>query len=192
MDKIVYGKNTIEFVTVATEFCAFVERAETMDRSEFVGTVLKILPLLYLKATMLPHVVDDDDSGLESYVTEETYEILRMNIASLMGDMDDYLEVFEKDMVYSDKPILATVSENIVDIYQDVRDFIFAFQLGYEDSMKLAVKVCVENFELYWGQKLVNVMRALHNIKYNMHHDDDCECCNNDSGNIDNNFFELE
>lgn len=192
MDKIVYGKDTIEFATVATEFCAFIERAETMERKGFVGTILKILPLLYLKATMLPHVHDEGDAELESYVTEETYEILRMNIASVMGEMDDYLEVFEKDMVYSDKPILATVSENIADIYQDVRDFIFAFQLGYEDSMRLAVKVCSENFELYWGQKLVNVMRALHNIRYN-HHDDDCDCCHHDDDDDnDNNVFELD
>lgn len=192
MDKTIYSKDSIEFVTVATEFCAYLERAETTRRKEFTGTMLKLLPLLYLKATMLPAVNEDFDCESERFVTEDSYEILRMNISSIMGEMDDYLEVFEKDMVYSDKPILATVSENIADIYQDVRDFIFAFQLGYEESMRLAVKVCSENFELYWGQKLVNVMRALHNIRYN-HHDDDCDCCHHDDDDDnDNNVFELD
>ena len=50
----IFDKNVIEFVTVAAEFCAFLERAERMKRSTFVDTSLKILPLLYLKASMLP------------------------------------------------------------------------------------------------------------------------------------------
>ncbi len=40
----IFDKNVIEFVTVAAEFCAFLERAERMKRSTFVDTSLKILP----------------------------------------------------------------------------------------------------------------------------------------------------
>lgn len=184
MDKTIYSKDSIEFVTVATEFCAYLERAETLGRKEFTGTLLKLLPLLYLKATMLPAVDEDFDSEPETFVTEDSYEILRMNISSIMGELDDYLEVFEKDMVYSERPILATISENMADIYQDVRDFIFAFQVGHEDAMRQALKTCRDNFETYWGQKLVNVLRALHNVYYNNPTDDedDCHedgCCHN-------------
>jgi len=50
----IFEKNVIEFVTVAAEFCAFLERAEHMKRKAFVDTSLKILPLLYLKASLLP------------------------------------------------------------------------------------------------------------------------------------------
>ena len=38
----IFDKNVIEFVTVAAEFCAFLERAERMKRSDFVDTSLKI------------------------------------------------------------------------------------------------------------------------------------------------------
>ena len=37
MDKTIYSKDSIEFVTVATEFCAYLERAETLERKEFTG-----------------------------------------------------------------------------------------------------------------------------------------------------------
>ena len=37
----IFDKNVIEFVTVAAEFCAFLERAERMKRSDFVDTSLK-------------------------------------------------------------------------------------------------------------------------------------------------------
>ena len=36
----IFDKNVIEFVTVAAEFCAFLERAERMKRSTFVDTTL--------------------------------------------------------------------------------------------------------------------------------------------------------
>ena len=69
----IFDKNVIEFVTVAAEFCAFLERAEGMKRKAFVDTTLKILPLLYLKASMLPKCETIGDEAPETYVTEEMY-----------------------------------------------------------------------------------------------------------------------
>ena len=120
----IFEKNVIEFVTVAAEFCAFLERAEHMKRKAFVDTSLKILPLLYLKASLLPKCETIGDEAPETYVTEEIYEILRINLAGLMGEKDDYLDVFVQDMVYSDQPIKKSVSEDLADIYQDIKDFI--------------------------------------------------------------------
>ena len=92
--QVIFDKNVIEFVTVAAEFCAFLERAESMKRSTFVDTTLKILPLLYLKASMLPKCEMIGDESPETYVTEEIYEVLRINLASILAEKDDYLEVF--------------------------------------------------------------------------------------------------
>ena len=121
--QVIFDRNVIEFVTVAAEFCGFLERAEGMKRDKFVDTSLKILPLLYLKASLLPECEMMSDEYPENYVTEETYEILRMNIASVLTEKDDYLEVFLPDMAYSDTPLAAFVSENVADIYQEIKDF---------------------------------------------------------------------
>ena len=168
----IFDKNVVEFVTVAAEFCAFLERAEQMDRGKFVDTVLKILPLLYLKASLLPPCETMGEAAPETYVTEDTYEVLRMNLAGLLGEKDDYLEVFLPDMAYSDQPIRKNISEDLADIYQDIKDFIFVFQLGLNETMNDALAICQENFKLYWGQKLVNTMRALHDVKYNQADDE--------------------
>lgn len=48
--QVIFDKNSIEFVTVAAEYCGFIERARDAERKTFVDTALKILPLLYLKA----------------------------------------------------------------------------------------------------------------------------------------------
>lgn len=171
----IFDKNVIEFVTVAAEFCAFLERAEQMKRAKFVDTALKILPLLYLKASLLPPCETVGDELPETYVTEELYEILRMNLAGLMGEKDDYLEVFVPDMAYSDQPIKKNISEDLADIYQDIKDFIFVFQLGLNETMNDALAICQENFGMLWGQKLVNTLRALHDVKYNQTDDEEEE-----------------
>ncbi|WP_346989818.1 DUF5063 domain-containing protein [Bacteroides caccae] len=177
----IFDKNVIEFVTVAAEFCAFLERAESMKCSTFVDTSLKILPLLYLKASMLPKCETIGDEAPETYVTEEVYEILRINLAGLMGDKDDYLDVFVQDMVYSDQPIKKSISEDLADIYQDIKDFIFVFQLGLNETMNDSLAICQENFGMLWGQKLVNTLRALHDVKYNLQ-DNEEEEENNEEG----------
>ena len=171
----IFDKNVIEFVTVAAEFCAFLERAESMKRSTFVDTSLKILPLLYLKASMLPKCETIGDEALETYVTEEIYEILRINLSGLMADKDDYLDVFVQDMVYSDQPIKKSISEDLADIYQDIKDFIFVFQLGLNETMNDSLAICQENFRLHWVQKLVNTLRALHEVKYAQGEDEEEE-----------------
>lgn len=186
----IFDRNVIEFVTVAAEFCAFLERAEHMKRNTFVDTSLKILPLLYLKAAMLPPCETIGDEALETYVTEEIYEILRINLSGLMADKDDYLDVFVQDMVYSDQPIRRSISEDLADIYQDIKDFIFVFQLGLNETMNDSLAVCRENFGTLWGQKLVNTLRALHDVKYNQEEEegeeefyepsDDDDCCKED------------
>lgn len=165
--QVIFDKNVIEFVTVAAEFCGFLERAERMNRSTLVDTTLKLLPLLYLKASLLPPCEAIGEEMPESYVTEEIYEILRINLSDILAEKDDYLEVFVPDMAYSDQPIRKCISEDLTDIYQDIKDFIFVFQLGLNETMNDSLALCKENFALLWGQKLVNTMRALHDVKYN-------------------------
>lgn len=173
--QVIFDRNVVEFVTVAAEFCKFMEQAEGAKRSAFVDTSLKILPLLYLKTSMLPECKTIGDDVLETFVTEETYEILRMNLSAILAEKDDYLDVFVSDMKYSDQPITKFISEDLADIYQDIKDFIFVFQLGLNETMNDSLAICQENFRQFWGQKLVNTLRALHDVKYAQGEDEDCE-----------------
>ena len=91
---------------------------------------------------------------------------MRSDLAEIMGDRDDYLDVFVQDMVYSDTPIKKDISEDLADIYQDIKNFISVFKLGLNATMHDSVTVCRNNFELFWGQTLVNTMRALHEVRY--------------------------
>ena len=164
----VYGRDVMELVTVAVEYCIFLEQAAEKSRVDFVDTMVKMLPLLYLKATLLPkYEVLSGDYIPEDFVTEENYNIVRANIHVVMGEKDDYLDVFMEDMKYSDSPILTTVSENLADIYQEVKNFAMSYRhAADEEQMMNSLAMVKEEFQYSWGQKLVNVQRALHEVKY--------------------------
>ena len=160
----VYQQPAIEFVTVAVQLCLYLEQIEEQDKSEFVEKMLCLLPLLYLKARLLPKATEELDGFPERFVTEQEYEDIRQKVAQCMGADDTYLEVFVEDMRYSDEPITAFVSENIADIYQEVKDLACNYQTREEAVMNDALVNCIEAFEQHWGQKLLNVLRPLHAV----------------------------
>ena len=164
--QVIFERNTVEFVTVAAEFCAFIERSEGQQRAEFVDTLLKILPLLYIKASMLPECEAMGDDSLEAFVTEDDYEVVRINLQEVLADHDDYLDVFVEEMKYSDTPIRKSIAEDLADIYQVVKDFVCQFRSGLNETMHDALAQCRALFIEYWGQTLVNTMRPLHEVKY--------------------------
>lgn len=163
----IYERNTLEFVTVALEYCTFVENAGGAGLFDFLDKAVKLLPLLYLKATLLPEVEEDEEAEPEQTVTEEMYESVRNRIAGLLGEKDSYLETFHPDMQYSDTPIAAFISENLADVYQDAGNFISLFRQGNEEVMLEAIVLCRNNFREFWGQQLLNALKALHAVRYN-------------------------
>jgi len=188
-DHIVYSKNVIEFVTVAAESCLFLEHATEFSRTDFIQKSVKLLPLLYLKASLIdiPETVFDETP--ERFVTEEDYIFVKEQLEQILGADDSYLEVFHPDMVLSDTPIAAFISENLADIYQELKDFAANYQTGDMDCMNDALVACLQAFGEHWGQKLLNGLRALHTIRFSDGFGEDEKAEINSSGKIDRNSF---
>lgn len=166
-DKKIYSEAVVEFVTVSAEYCKRLEACQEFGQDDFIDVFCKILPLLYLKASLLVGLVSDEEEGfVEHPVTENDYNYVRNCVADLLMDKDDYLDVFVEDFKYSDRPIRQTISENLADVYQNLRNFIEVYRQGYDDAMLQALSEVVVTFELEWGQKLLNALRALHDVKY--------------------------
>lgn len=165
-DHVVYSPTVIEFVTVAAETCLFLEHVTEFSLNDFVRKSVQLLPLLYLKASLLeiPEPVFDDLP--ERFVTEEDYQFVREQTQQLLGGADSYLEVFHPDIALSDTPIAAFVSEDLADIYQELKDFAANYQLADVDIMNDALTACLIAFTQHWGQKLLNALRALHAFRY--------------------------
>lgn len=167
-DHIIYSPPVIEFVTVAAETCLFLEHASEHSTEDFVSKAVKIMPLLYLKASLL-EIPERVYEGLtERFVTEDDYLDVKSQVELLLGEKDSYLETFHPDMALSDTPIAAFVSENLADVYQELKDFAANFQLADQDIMNDALVACLEAFGEHWGQKALNALKALHSIRYSV------------------------
>ena len=165
--EVVYSKNVIEFATVANEYCAFIEAVGQFKRKDFITRAQKLFPLLYLKATLLPEPdIEISDDAPEKFLTEEDYNFILQKLKEKFGKFDAYQEVFDPSVQYSDEAPEASISENMSDIYQDLKNFILSYRIGTLEVMNDAFGECRNNFEQYWGQRLVNGLRAIHNLVY--------------------------
>lgn len=163
------SRNTLAFVGLANEFCHAIENCAEQDRDDFVSTMLKLLPRIYITATDIPQ--DSDMSGEAEIITsldENTYDSVRAQLSGLFGEDDTFLEVFVEDMKYSDSPIAVSISEGLADIYQVLYDYMATVRDAPTDYINALTESMREDFNMYWSQKLCNVLRALNAIKYNV------------------------
>jgi len=162
----VYSRNVVEFTAVAVEFCKYAEHASELKGDEMLKILQRLLPLLYLKASLLPELEPFFEDGNEKFVNEADWSRISESFRQLLGTADDYLEIFDEKFEVTEAPVPSSISENMADIYQDIKDFLLLYQTGTPEVMNDAVWECRMNFESLWGQKLVNSMRAIHKFIY--------------------------
>lgn len=166
INNVIYSKNVIEFVAVANEFCQFVESSSNYKTPQLLDITRKLLPLLYFKASMLPEADTILDEELEKYVTELDYNAIQQKWLQKLGEYDLYQEVFDPELQFGTERVTASISEHLLDIYQDTKDFVSSYNFGNEEVMNDALVECNRHFQEYWGQRLVNVLRAVHQLAF--------------------------
>src|SRR5665647_1995986 len=92
----VYSRNVIEFVAVANEFCKYIEHASELKGDEMLKIMQRILPLMYLKASLLPQLNPFFEDGNEKFVTESDWLAIDNSLKEKFGTANDYLEVFDE------------------------------------------------------------------------------------------------
>ena len=162
----VYSHNVVEFVAVANEFCKYAEHAGEIKGDEMLRIMQRIMPLMYLKASLLPSLEPVFDDGNEKFVTETDWQKIHDNLARSLGTANDFMAQMGEVTDDSDIPVPITLSENMADIYQDMKDFVLLYQTGTTEVMNDAVWECRMNFETFWGQKLLNSLRTIHGFIY--------------------------
>ena len=162
----VFGRNVVEFVAVANEFCKYSEHSSEMKGDEMLKILQRILPLLYLKASLLPSPEPVFEDGNEKFVTEADWFRIHDSYRNTFGTADEYLELADEKFNEPEGVVPSSLSENMADIYQDMKDFLLLYQTGTREVMNDAIWECRMNFENIWGQKLVNSLRAIHKFLY--------------------------
>lgn len=162
----VYSRSVVEFVAAANEFCKYAEHASELNGEELLKILQRLLPFLYMNASLLPSLEPFFEEGNEKFVAEGDWFKVHDVLKEKFGSANDFLEVFDEKANETGAPVVASLAENMADIYQDLKDFILLYQTGTREVMNDAVWECRLNFENIWGQKLTNSLRAIHKFIY--------------------------
>ena len=70
MSENLYSQKVIDLITISTEYCRCLEQSQGISRDEFVDVMCNILPMIYLKMSMLGDVPEEEGYN-DPKVTEE-------------------------------------------------------------------------------------------------------------------------
>ena len=160
-------KGTMEFLTVASEYCAFVEKARKFSRKDFVTKLHKILALVYLKMTLLKDDPDGDlmDGEPEAFLSEYDYEHIRSIVSERLGSLDHYIDITHAAM-YDGETEQMEVSQCIADVYHNLKNFAENFRTGSEESAAASRAELIGDFRDTWGPRALALLLALHTFVY--------------------------
>ena len=166
-------KGTMEFLTVASEYCAFVEKARKFPRADFVAKLHKILALVYLKMTLLKDDPDYDLMGEpEAFLSEYDYEHIRSIVSARLGSLDRYIDISHAAM-YDEETEQMEVSQCIADVYHNLKNFVENFRTGSEDAALASRAELIADFRDTWGIRALSLLAAVHTFVYNPELDDE-------------------
>lgn len=157
----VYSKTVLELLTVANEYCLFLEKAENYDRQDILIFLQKVCPLIYIKSSLLPVIEIEDEEAAEHFVTEEEWEGVFNSLHLKFGEDDLYYFIDPHERSHTDA-VKASLAENFTDIYQDLKDFVLLYQKPRKASMEYAVFECKRLFETRYGFRLVRAHSVIH------------------------------
>ena len=164
----------MEFLTVASEYCAFVEKARKFTRKEFVTKLQKILALVYLKMTLLKEDPDCDlmDGEPEAFLSEYDYEHIRGIVSAKLGSLDCYIDISRAAMPDEETEQME-VSQCVADVYHNLKNFVENFRTGSEDAALASRAELIADFRDTWGIRALSLLAAVHTFVYNPELDDE-------------------
>jgi hypothetical protein len=157
----VFSKNAIEVLTISNELCLLFDNSDKYDKNDFLNILHRLLPLLYLKASLLKKVTATNPDTTERFVTEEQYELIFQTLKKLFSTGDVFYIVHKKETA-----VKVSLAEFLTDVYQDIKDFLVLYQKPSISAKENAINECVVLFEKHWGPKLLLSLQALHVLIY--------------------------
>jgi len=158
----VYSNALVEFVRAANEYCRFLEQLKGTEGKAFIAESVKRMAELYAQFLITGETEPVFDSPPEPTVTEQEWSALFHRIAGILGQTNDILRVAAEDEFDRSELVNHTISEDMADIYQELRDFTVIYSRGLEELMNDAAWELKVRFAEHWGMKLLRALSALH------------------------------
>ena len=147
------------FADEARRYCALIEDDSVVDPRVFAQRCLLQVVRLYERALLLP-VIDSDIELLDKIEHDEWAK--HMQAVGRRLTRDYYWEVFEPLAEDQPEAIRGSLSDDLADIWRDVKRGILAIDHGQSASVGDVVWHWRFHFENHWGHHAVEAIAALH------------------------------
>jgi Domain of unknown function (DUF5063) len=160
----VYSSEMVEFVRRANAFCNYLEQLHGTEGRAFITESIKHLSGIYHTFLYTGKSEPVLDSSAEATVTEQEWSALFQKISMILGPHNDILRMADESEFDRSEMVNHTISEDLADLFQELRDFTTLYSLGVEELMNDAAWELGERFAEHWGAKLLRALLALNEL----------------------------
>jgi hypothetical protein len=146
------------FVAEARRYCALIEGVEPTGTRSFQKECLTVLLALYQRLLLVP-MADPEEPELAGRISHEEWQAIRDRTAT-RTEHDLYWEVFEPFARDKPDPIYGSISDDLADIWREVRVGLLTFDSGKPNCVQSAVWHWRFSFGFHWGHHLADAIRA--------------------------------
>lgn len=157
----VYSKQVIEMLTVANEYCLFMEKCDDYPIEDILSYCRHILPLIYLKGSLVKPLIPAEPDDAERFVTEESWESLFNTLRNKFYP-DDHFWMCQDPRDENTEIEKNSLAEHLADIYQDMKDFVMLYQKNRHSARENAIAGIASYFMDHYGPAITKSLYALH------------------------------
>lgn len=149
------------FIALVREYLRIVETCDTSTPHHFLVRCAVLLPQIYAAGIQLPDV---NLSDKEIPFDQRKFDSPMRRIGTLLGKYDEYAEVFDPVI---DRELLVThLSDDLADIYGDLREPLDIYDQGAESERSEATWRWKFNLQGHGGDHLVDSLRPIHRLVF--------------------------
>ncbi len=156
------------FGVIARRYCAIVEAAATIGKTEFLLELYRILPELVLEAIRLPDIdsdaaEEDDPKNVPPILqrpamSDGEWGLLYGLLKEKFGDSTLYWTVF--DPLKNDEAIPGSLADDVADVYRDLLEGVSLIDKYVANTE--AIWEWRFGFHSHWGDHAISALRTIH------------------------------
>ena len=160
----VYSDEVVTFVRAANETATFLEDLKDKSGKVFISEAINHLSQVYHAMLKVGDTEPQSESGYEPSVSEQEWAEVFQRILALLGPHNEILRPAEDDEFDRSDLVTHTISEDLADVYQELKDFTSLYSRGLDELMNDSIWEVKVRFMEHWGKKLLRSLSALHDL----------------------------
>jgi hypothetical protein len=160
------GPQVKEYVAVAREFCAFIDKAGSVKPVELFETLQRLLPHVYAKTALIkkPKYCFEDEP--QKFVQENEYALVHDRLQGIIEKFNGAGSIKLSNKALGMDILSFSLAEALTDIYKELKDFYRLYEVGLSQAINDSVWGCLESFEKQWGLQLIETLQSIHQLLY--------------------------